>query len=120
MTANCKKGKIANISNKNIQVYNGSVMKKNQARQITVNSCYEAVRKLYGIISVRMIGMTCKSHIAGTPVLSLKKCQSLLQQTTFINKYFFIVFSEKIRLNVSSESSAEQRIHMKNQVLFSA
>ena len=30
-----------------------------------------------------------------------------------IHKYFFIVFSEKIRLDVSSESSARQRIHMK-------
>ena len=38
-----------------------------------------------------------------------------------IHKYFFIVFfSEKIRLDVSSESSARQRIHMKNQALFSS
>ena len=37
-----------------------------------------------------------------------------------IHKYFFIFFSEKIRLNVSSESSARQRIHMKNQALFSS
>ena len=43
-----------------------------------------------------------------------------------INKYFFIVFFffcffflEKIRLDVSSESSARQRIHMKNQALLS-
>ena len=38
-----------------------------------------------------------------------------------IHKYFFIFFSysEKIRLDVSSESSARQRIHMKNQALFS-
>ena len=33
---------------------------------------------------------------------------------------FFHCFSEKIRLNVSSESSARQRIHMKNQALFSS
>ena len=39
-----------------------------------------------------------------------------------IHKYFFIEFSEKIRLAVSSESSASarQRIHMKNQALFSS
>ena len=37
-----------------------------------------------------------------------------------IHKYFFIVFPEKIRLDVSSESSARQRIHMKNQALFSS
>ena len=37
-----------------------------------------------------------------------------------IHKYFFIFFSEKIRLDVSSESSARQRIHMKNQALFSS
>ena len=33
---------------------------------------------------------------------------------------FFHCFSEKIRLDVSSESSARQRIHMKNQTLFSS
>ena len=36
----------------------------------------------------------------------------------FIHKYFFIFFSDKIRLDVSSESSARQRIHMKNQAYF--
>ena len=34
--------------------------------------------------------------------------------------FFFIVFSEKIRLDVSSESSARQRIHLKHQALFSS
>ena len=37
-----------------------------------------------------------------------------------IHKYFFIVFSEKIRPDISSESSARQRIHMKNKALFSS
>ena len=37
-----------------------------------------------------------------------------------IHKYFFHCFSEKIRLDVSSESFARQRIHMKNQTLFSS
>ena len=31
---------------------------------------------------------------------------------------FFHCFSEKIRLDISCESSARQRIHMKHQVLF--
>ena len=35
-----------------------------------------------------------------------------------IHKLYFI-FSEKIRLDIPSESSARQRIHMKNQTLFS-
>ena len=35
------------------------------------------------------------------------------------HKYFFIVFLKKIRLDVSSASSARLRIHMKNQDLFS-
>ena len=35
-----------------------------------------------------------------------------------IHQYFFHCFSEKTRLDVSSESSAGQRIHMKNQALF--
>ena len=34
-----------------------------------------------------------------------------------IHKYFFNYFSEKIRLDVSSESSARQRIHMKKSSL---
>ena len=34
--------------------------------------------------------------------------------------FFFFFFSEKITLDVSSESSARQRIHMKNQALFSS
>ena len=37
-----------------------------------------------------------------------------------ILKYFFHCFSEKIRLDVSSESSARQRIYMQNQALFSS
>ena len=36
-----------------------------------------------------------------------------------IHKYFSL-FSEKIRVDVSSESSARQRIHMKSQALFSS
>ena len=36
-----------------------------------------------------------------------------------IPKYFFIVFSKKIRLDVSSESSARQRIHLKYQAFSS-
>ena len=37
-----------------------------------------------------------------------------------IHKYFFHCLSEKITLDVSSESSARRRIHMKNQALFSS
>ena len=36
-----------------------------------------------------------------------------------IHKYFFIFFSEKIDFDISCESSARQRIHMKHQALFS-
>ena len=35
-----------------------------------------------------------------------------------IYKYLFIVFEKKIRLDISCESSARQRIHMKHQALF--
>ena len=38
-----------------------------------------------------------------------------LQQTTF---YFTFFFSEKLRFDISCESSAEQTIHMKCQALF--
>ena len=37
-----------------------------------------------------------------------------------IHNYFFHRFSEKIRLDVSSDSSARQRIHMKNRALLSS
>ena len=45
------------------------------------------------------------------------KRQSQLQQTIIIN--IFHCFSEKIILDVSSEFSARQRIHMNNQALLS-
>ena len=50
--------------------------------------------------------------------LTLKNAKQKLQQRTFIN--IFHCFSEKIRHGVSSESSARQRIHMKNQALISS
>ena len=37
-----------------------------------------------------------------------------------IHTIFSLFFSEKIRLDVSSESPARQRIHMQNQALFSS
>ena len=40
--------------------------------------------------------------------------------TDDIYKHFFHCFSEQIRLDVSVESSATQRIHLKNQALFSS
>ena len=36
------------------------------------------------------------------------------------HKYFFIAIQRENRLDVSSESSARQRIHMKDQALFSS
>ena len=48
--------------------------------------------------------------------IKVKKCR--LQQTTVLNT--FSLFSEKIRLDVSCESSARQRIHMKHQAIFSS
>ena len=40
--------------------------------------------------------------------------------TTADHRLFFHSFSEKIRLDILSESSARQRIHMKHQALFSS
>ena len=51
-------------------------------------------------------------------ILTLKRRQSRLQQTTFINTFSF--FSDKIRLDNFCKSSVRQRIYMKNQVLFSS
>ena len=59
-------------------------------------------------------------HFLTLEVLTLKG--PITTATDNIHKYFFIVFFffflEKIRLDVSCESSARQRIHMKNQALF--
>ena len=53
----------------------------------------------------------------GILTLTLKAPNKNLQQTTF---YFFtLIFQRKIRLGVSCKSSAEQKIHLKQQVLFS-
>ena len=49
------------------------------------------------------------------PFLTLKVPITTAADDTY--KYFFNCFSEKIRLDVSSESSARQRIHLKNQAL---
>ena len=45
---------------------------------------------------------------------------SIMSAADDIHRYFFHCFSEKIRLDVSSESSARQRFHLKNQALFSS
>ena len=49
------------------------------------------------------------------PILTLKA-----PLMTAADDILFNFFSEKIRLDISSESSARQRIHMKNQALFSS
>ena len=49
-------------------------------------------------------------------ILTLKA--PITTATDNIHKYFFHCFSEKIRLDVSSEFSAKQRIHKKYQALF--
>ena len=50
-----------------------------------------------------------------TRLLTLKALNKNLQQTTL---FFYFYLSKKIRLDVSSESSAKQRIQMKYQALF--
>ena len=54
----------------------------------------------------------------GTRFLTLKA--PITTAADDIHKFiFFPCFSEKTRLNISSESSAGQRIHLKHQALFS-
>ena len=57
------------------------------------------------------------SHFSMGKKLTLK--EPIRTAAENIHKYFFIFFSEKIRLDISCESSARQRIHMKLQALFS-
>ena len=56
------------------------------------------------------------------PKLSQKSRSGLYANAGYIPLsmvFFSLLFSGKIRLNISSESSAGQRINMKNQALFS-
>ena len=56
----------------------------------------------------------------GVPIFRISTLKApIMTAADDIHKYFFIVFHREIRLDVSSESSARQRIHMKNQALFS-
>ena len=61
--------------------------------------------------------MQSTPDISNTDIVTLKAPITTAADDT--HKYFSL-FSEKIRLDVSSESSARQRIHMKNQALFSS
>ena len=69
-------------------------------------------------ISIRSSRFPCLIFCKKHKLQYQLKAPITMQQTTFIN--IFHCFSEKIRLDVSSESSARQRIHMKNQALFSS
>ena len=62
-----------------------------------------------------------KIDCVSTFPLNLRR-QSRQQQTTVLNIFsvFFFFSSEKLRLDVSCESSAMQRIHVKHQALFSS
>ena len=60
-------------------------------------------------------------HSAGvtiSPMLTLKHQTKIAADDTFIFFFYFYLL-KKIRLDVSYESSARQRIHTKYQVLFS-
>ena len=57
-------------------------------------------------------------QLRDNPYLTLKV--PITTAANDIHKHFFNCFSEKIRLDVSSESSARRRIHLKNQALFSS
>ena len=58
--------------------------------------------------------------INGLRLIKFNLKASITTAADDIHKYIFFFFSEKISLDVSSESSARQRIHMKNQALFSS
>ena len=57
----------------------------------------------------------CCINVHALAVLTVKR-QSQLQKTIFY--YFFFIFQKK-QVNISCESSAKQKIHMKCQDLFS-
>ena len=81
---------------------------------IKVTICYEEKRFT---LSVRGKFQHFQRKLFCLEVLTLRA--PITTAADDIHKYFFHCFSEKIRHDVSSESSAKQRIHMKNQALFS-
>ena len=88
------------ISNKTLLFTTTSVMKHSGS---TIIKNFSRQLKTVNALKLFYFNLTLNSAL---------KHQSRLQQTTFIN-IFSLFFSEKIRLDVSSESSARQRIHMK-------
>ena len=56
-------------------------------------------------------------HLVSVSGYQPLKRQSRLQLTMFL-KIFFHCFPEKVRLDVSSDSSSRQRNHLKQQALF--
>ena len=68
---------------------------------------------------VREVVFFCKHGSVPIHLKSLTLKAPITTEADDIHRLFFHYFSEKMRLDVSSESSARQRIHMKNQALFS-
>ena len=68
------------------------------------------------------INNTVKSSFRVMEMLTIPlKCQAKIaaDDTLIVFFFFYFYLLKEIRLDVSYESSARQRIHMKNQVLFS-
>ena len=62
------------------------------------------------------LSLSLKDNLIQTEILSQKLFtlkEPIMTAAADIHKYFFYCFSGKIRLDISSESSARQRIHIK-------
>ena len=70
------------------------------------------------LFELRNASSSVRSCISSNKTVTLKA--PIMTAADDSLKYFFIVFSEKIRLDISCESSAVQRIYMKHQALFSS
>ena len=70
-------------------------------------------------LAIRLVLSSLKQTNKHTKKYKLTLKASNITAADNIHKYFHCL-SENIRLDVSSESSARQRIHMKNQALFSS
>ena len=64
--------------------------------------------------------LLCLICFPGNPSRKMTLKAPITTAADNLHTYFFHCFSEKIRLDVSNESSARRRSHMKNQVLFSS
>ena len=80
-------------------------------------STYQVHTKFLAVLVCQFYDQLTTNHKLTEIYLEPLKCQTKISAEDILNFYFYLL--KKIRLDFSCESFAQQRIHMKHQVLFS-